>query len=151
MLQAAVSRSTGQQAAQGPHQKKEDCTMPMVAVSQPYCFAIGRMAMLMLTRSMLHSMKATKHSPMIVHLRFHRLPVGLTCSGGLPARLGCRGRKSPCDDGCFGSRTASGNQVHTLTTLCLLHWCPDSQCPADAHDGCVLHCVRRHLLLAATR
>ena len=53
--------------------------MPMVAVSHPYCFAIGRIAMLMLTLSILHSMKAMKHRPMMVHLLFHLLP-GLTYS-----------------------------------------------------------------------
>ena len=53
------------------HQKNDDCTRPMVAVSQPNCLDIGRIAMLMFTRSMLHSMNATKHSPTIVKRRCH--------------------------------------------------------------------------------
>ena len=65
--------------ASEPHQKKEDWTMPIVAVSQPNCSAIGRMAMLMFTRSMLHSMNATKHNPMIVQRRFHRPALPNTC------------------------------------------------------------------------
>ncbi len=51
--------------------------MPMVAVSQPYCCAMGRMAMLMFTLSMLQSINAMKHNAMIVHRRFH-LPGVLT-------------------------------------------------------------------------
>jgi hypothetical protein len=53
------------------HQKKEDWTRPMVALSQPYCLLMGRMAMLMFTRSMLQSMNATKHRPTIVNLLLH--------------------------------------------------------------------------------
>ena len=41
----------------------------MVAVSQPNCLDMGRIAMLMLTRSMLHSMNATKQSATIVKRR----------------------------------------------------------------------------------
>jgi hypothetical protein len=44
----------------------------MVWLSHAYCFAMGRMAMLMFTRSMLHSMNATKHSATMVYLRCHR-------------------------------------------------------------------------------
>ena len=62
------------QQAWHTHRKNEDWTMPMVALSQPNCSAMGRIAMLMLTRSILHSMKAMKHSPMMVHRRFHRPP-----------------------------------------------------------------------------
>lgn len=54
--------------------------MPMVAVSHPYCFAMGRIAMLMLTLSILHSMKAMKHKPIMVHRLFHLLSVEVTCS-----------------------------------------------------------------------
>ena len=60
------------------YQKKEDCTIPMVAVSQPYCCAMGRMAMLMFTLSMLHNMKAMKHNPIMVQRRFHLLAVPTT-------------------------------------------------------------------------
>lgn len=55
------------------YQKKEDCTRPMVALSQLNCLLMGRMAMLMLTLSMLQSMKATKHSPTMVNLLLHLL------------------------------------------------------------------------------
>ena len=60
------------------YQKKEDCTIPMVAVSQPYCCAMGRMAMLMFTLSMLHNMKAMKHNPIMVQRRFHLLALPTT-------------------------------------------------------------------------
>ncbi len=53
--------------------------MPIVAVSQPYCCAMGRMAILMFTLSMLHSMKAIKHRPMIVQRLFHLLALPATC------------------------------------------------------------------------
>lgn len=66
-------------AAARQYQKKEDCTIPMVAVSQPYCFAMGKIAMLILTLSMLHSIKAIKHSPMMVHRLFHLLLVPAAC------------------------------------------------------------------------
>jgi hypothetical protein len=42
----------------------------MVVDDQPNVSAIGRMAIDMLTLSMLHSMKATKHKDTMVHLRF---------------------------------------------------------------------------------
>ena len=51
------------------HQKKDDCTMPTVPGFQPNSFDMGRTAMLMLTRSMLHSMKAAKQSPTTVQRR----------------------------------------------------------------------------------
>lgn len=54
--------------------------MPMVAVSQPYCCAMGRMAMLIFTLSMLHSINAMKHNAMMVHRRFHLLGVLIACS-----------------------------------------------------------------------
>ena len=53
------------------HQKNDDWTRPIFAESQPNCFDMGKMAMLMLTRSMLQSMKAVKHRPTIVNLRCH--------------------------------------------------------------------------------
>ena len=56
--------------AEGPYQKKDDWTRPMVWLSQPYCWLIGSTAMLIFTRSMLHSMKAKKHSVTIVQRRF---------------------------------------------------------------------------------
>jgi hypothetical protein len=59
------------------YQKNDDCTRPTVVLSHAYCWDMGRIAMLMFTRSMLHSMKATKQRPMIVHRLFHRL-VGAT-------------------------------------------------------------------------
>lgn len=61
------------------YQKKEDWTMPTLAESQPYCSAMGMMAMLMFTLSMLHSMKAMKQSPMMVHRRFQPLVLVATC------------------------------------------------------------------------
>jgi ABC-type uncharacterized transport system ATPase subunit len=64
----------------GHYQKKEDCTMPMVAVSQPYCCAMGRIAMLMFTLSILQSMNAMKHNAMMVHRRFHLLGVPTACN-----------------------------------------------------------------------
>jgi hypothetical protein len=51
------------------HQKKLLCTSPTVCVFHPYSWLMGRMAMLMFTLSMLHSMKATKHSSTIVQRR----------------------------------------------------------------------------------
>mmetsp|Transcript_19014 Transcript_19014/g.48297 ORF Transcript_19014/g.48297 Transcript_19014/m.48297 type:complete len:290 (+) Transcript_19014:1348-2217(+) len=54
-------------------QKKEDCTRPTVALSHPYCAFMGRMATAMLTRSMLHSMKAKKHRATMLHLLLHPL------------------------------------------------------------------------------
>lgn len=46
----------------------------MVALSQLNCLLMGRMAMLMFTRSMLHSMKAKKHRPTMLNLLFHLDP-----------------------------------------------------------------------------
>jgi len=54
--------------------------MPMVAVSQPYCCAMGRMAMLIFTLSMLQSINAMKHNAMMVHRRFHLLGVQTACN-----------------------------------------------------------------------
>lgn len=54
-----------------PHQKKEDWTRPMVALSQLNCLLMGKMAMLMFTRSMLHSMNATKQRPTMLNLLLH--------------------------------------------------------------------------------
>lgn len=62
--------------------------MPMVAVSHPYCFAIGKIAMLMLTLSILHSIKAMKHKPMMVHRLFHLLTVDVTCSRSINEQQG---------------------------------------------------------------
>ena len=42
----------------------------MVWLSQPYCWLMGSTAMLIFTRSMLHSMKAKKQSVTMVHRRF---------------------------------------------------------------------------------
>ena len=53
--------------------------MPVVAVSHPNSAAMGITAMLMFTRSMLHSIKATKHSATMVHRRFQRLTLVTTC------------------------------------------------------------------------
>ena len=54
----------------------------MVWLSHAYCFAMGKMAMLMFTRSMLQSMNATKHSATMVYRRCHRdaALAGLACS-----------------------------------------------------------------------
>lgn len=61
------------------HQKKDDCTTPMVCVSQPNCLDMGSTAMLMLTRSMLHSMKAKKQRATMVQRRFQRGGALTTC------------------------------------------------------------------------
>eukprot|EP00963_Diacronema_lutheri_P005275 scaffold408_cov347-Pavlova_lutheri.AAC.49 len=52
-------------------QKKELCTNPTVVESQPNSWAMGRMATLRLTRSMLQSRKARKQSVTTVHLLLH--------------------------------------------------------------------------------
>lgn len=52
-------------------QKKLDCTRPTVRTSHPYMSFMGRIATLIFTRSMLHSMNATKHKMMMVQ-RFGR-------------------------------------------------------------------------------
>ena len=88
-----------------PHQKNEDCTRPMVAVSQPNCLDIGRIAMLMFTRSMLHSMNATKHSPTIVKRRCH--PERCTASTTYQAmRQGIQTPDGQCTHCCKASLTA---------------------------------------------
>lgn len=57
--------------------------MPMVALDQPNWSRIGRIAILMLTRSMLQSMKATKQSARMVHLCFHPVVVSVMATAGL--------------------------------------------------------------------
>ena len=57
----------------------------MVWLSQPYCWLMGSTAMLMLTRSMLHSMKAKKHRVTIVQRRFQ--------NGWLTAVCACERRQ----------------------------------------------------------
>lgn len=54
--------------------------MPVVCESQWNCCDMGRMAMLMLTLSMLHSMNARKQSATIVHRRLHRGCAVVTCT-----------------------------------------------------------------------
>ena len=63
----------------GAYQKNDDWTRPTVDLSQPNCCDMGMTAMLMLTRSMLHSMKATKQRLTIVNRRCHALGALATC------------------------------------------------------------------------
>lgn len=44
--------------------------------------------MLMLTLSILHSIKAMKHKPMMVHRLFHLLTVDVTCSRSINEQQG---------------------------------------------------------------
>ena len=78
-LRNSTVNMAGHMAGWMLYQKKDDCTMPTLAESQPNCSAMGIMAMLMLTLSMLQSMNATKQSPMIVHLRFQPLVFVAAC------------------------------------------------------------------------
>mmetsp|Transcript_2369 Transcript_2369/g.6385 ORF Transcript_2369/g.6385 Transcript_2369/m.6385 type:complete len:335 (-) Transcript_2369:531-1535(-) len=58
-------------------QKKDDCMIPCVTPSHPYVADMGMMATDMLTRSMLHSMKATKQR---VTTRFRVAEMSFVCA-----------------------------------------------------------------------
>ena len=80
--------------------------MPFNWLSHPNSVAIGRIAMLMFTRSMLHNMKATKHSPTITHRRFSHscdpdvtLSMAYACtSHDTPHTAPAHLRRFPCRD-----------------------------------------------------
>lgn len=53
--------------------------------------------------------------------------------------------------GCFGSRTTSSNQVHSFNKYVCFIAVMSRNVQQDAYDGCILHYVVRHLLLAASK